>query len=65
MILNLVYLLVGLIIGFLVKHELDIKYRKKRAKARMGAIATRVSSSNDTLATIKELNVNLREVSKK
>ncbi len=66
MILNIVYLLVGVTVGFLIKHEIDIKQRRKRIQQRMRAVASRDSAPyNETLNMIKELNISLLDLTKK
>lgn len=57
---NVVYLFIGLIIGFLIKHEIDIKYRKKRVERKLKAVANvNLENYNNTLEMIKELNNSL------
>jgi uncharacterized membrane-anchored protein YhcB (DUF1043 family) len=59
MILNMVYLVVGLLIGFLVKHEIDIRQRQKKIQNQQRAISKAVSSYDETLSMIRELNESL------
>lgn len=53
-------MLIGLLIGFLVKHEIDIKHQKKRVQKKIKAVANmNLEPYNDTLDIIKELNSSL------
>jgi hypothetical protein len=64
MILNIVYLFIGLLIGFLVKHELDLKQRKKRIQKRINIVSSMdMEPYNETLEIIKELNSSLINIS--
>lgn len=45
--------------GFLVKHELDIKSRKKRIECKMREYSSEKNDDNETIRYLKELNEGL------
>ena len=60
MIINIVYLMLGCAIGFLVKHEIDLRSRKKRVEKRLQVFANaNIDKYNDTLQMVRELNQSL------
>lgn len=65
MILNMVYLLIGLLVGFLVKHELDIKERKKRVEQKLKVVKASVEPYNNTIDMLRELNASLLSAQQK
>lgn len=69
MIINIAYLLMGAIIGVLVKYELDIKSKKKRIKKRAEYMKATANDSNiqqydDILLSIKSINSSLVKMQK-
>lgn len=59
-------MMLGIMIGFLVKHELDIKSRRKRVEKRLQSFASMDTTSYDeTLRDVRELNHNLVVFQKK
>jgi uncharacterized membrane protein YqgA involved in biofilm formation len=62
MIINIVYLAIGFLIGFLIKYEIDIKQRKKRIEKQKLAIAKKVEVYDETLLMIRELNESLTTI---
>lgn len=61
--LNLLYLLIGLCVGFLVKYEIDIRCRKKRLERKKEQLDVLASDyeckQKETLNMVKELNIRL------
>lgn len=59
-------MVLGITIGFLVKHELDTKHKEKRIEQRLKSFAsTDISSYDQTLRDVRELNRNLVVFQKK
>jgi hypothetical protein len=66
MLLNIVYLLIGVMVGFLVKHEIDLKHRKRRIEKRLQSFASiSLEPYDTTLRDVQELNNNLVLLQKK
>lgn len=66
MILNIIYLALGIVVGLLVKHEFDMKNRKKRVEKRLKNVSTcNFDRENEALKVAKELNHNLRLIQQK
>jgi hypothetical protein len=60
MMVNIVYMILGCVIGFLVKHEIDLRSRKKRVEKRLKVFSNvNVDKYNDTIKMVKELNQSL------
>lgn len=66
MIVNLIYMALGVMMGFLFKHELDMKIRRRKAEKRqMSFLHMDTSPYDNTLRDVRELNHNLVVFQKK
>jgi uncharacterized protein YcfJ len=67
MMISITYLIVGIVIGFLVKHEIDMKKHRKILEKKLQNIdcISIVDSYDDTLNIIRELNKNLIIIQKR
>lgn len=58
------YLVLGLILGFLIKFEIDNRARQKRLKQKQKYIEEAVQPYEETLTIVKELNESLLTMQK-
>jgi hypothetical protein len=52
-------MIVGFLVGFLIKHEIDIRQRKKRIQQQQMKIAKKIEPFDETLSMIRDLNESL------
>jgi hypothetical protein len=70
MIVSVLYLVMGIFIGLLLKYEIDIRARKKRVKNRMTYMMATANNSNiqqynDMLESLRGINKSLLDIDKK
>jgi hypothetical protein len=62
----IMYLIIGCVIGFLGRYELEVHSRKKRIKNKLKNISTcNFEKPNESLAVVKELNQKLLLIQQK
>lgn len=66
MLINVLYLMLGTFVGFLIKYELDSRNDKKRVSLRMAKVSHfNVEKHNEILQGVKELNDTLKLIQNK
>ncbi|MER2008901.1 MAG: hypothetical protein ABS939_15735 [Psychrobacillus sp.] len=68
MIINIAYLLMGIIVGILIKYEIDIRASKKRIERRSTYLRTTAENSmkeyDNILSSLKGINESLQKCNK-
>lgn len=70
MIVSMLYMVMGIFVGILIKYEIDIRARKKRVKNRMNYMVATANNSNiqqynDMLESLRSINKSLSSLDKK